>query len=118
MGLVSTGSMRGLMQSEWTTHTRLPSLRKPSWSGRDHTIIVVDVRLRIVDPPSSQDRKIFKRRDNGGVVHVEQVVTASNVTAFSAAPFLNMHGATILINGQAVRSNPTRTHLHWFLTVG
>ena len=49
---------------------------------------------------------------------MEQVVTASNVTAFSAAPFLNMHGATILINGQAVRSNPTRTHLHWFLTVG
>ena len=49
---------------------------------------------------------------------MEQVVTASNVTAFSAAPFLNMHGATILINGQTVRSNPTRTHLHWFLTVG
>eukprot|EP01052_Picozoa_sp_SAG31_P002147 SAG31_NODE_73_length_27793_cov_26.900520_4_plen_164_part_00 len=30
------------------------------------------------------------------------IVTTTNVTAFSAAPFLDMHGATVLIDGQQV----------------
>ena len=38
-------------------------------------------------------------------------MTASNVTAFSAAPFLNMHGATVLINGQTVTSKTRPAHV-------
>jgi len=34
--------------------------------------------------------------------NTQLVVSASNVTAFSAAPFLDMHGATIIVNGQVV----------------